>query len=71
MKKPWISQEEEVYAASLDFATFDGEVLQIPAFLICHSCSQAKPLISKLNATPQVEVLNESASPQHDFDESI
>jgi hypothetical protein len=71
MEKPWISKEEKVDAASLNLATFNGEVLQIPALLVCHSRSETEPLITKLNATSKVKVLDERASLQHDFDESI
>lgn len=63
VEKPWVPQEEEMYAASFYFATFNGEVLQVPALPFRHPCTKAKPLISELNAAPQIEVLDEAASP--------
>jgi hypothetical protein len=63
MKKFRVPQEEKVDAASLDLAPFNGEIFQIPTFLIGHSGPKTKPLVSKLNATAEIQVLDKSASP--------
>lgn len=71
MKKPGISQQEKVDGRPLNLATFDTEVLEIPALLIRHSCPQAQPLVSQLDATTQVEILDECTGFEHDLDQCI
>ena len=63
--------QEKVYARSLNLATLNTECLEVSAFLIGHPSTQAQPLITKLNATSQVEVLHECTSFEHDFHESF
>ena len=67
MEELRVAQEKEMYARAFNLATFDAEVLQVSALLVCHSCPQAEPLVSKLYAAAQVEVLDKRSSAQHDL----
>ena len=71
MEELGVPQEKEVYARAFNLATFDAEVLQVSALLICHSCPQAEPLISKLDTASEIEVLDKGSSPQHDLYQSL
>ena len=71
MEELRVAQEKEMYARAFNLATFDAEVLQVSALLIGHPCPQAEPLIPKLYAASQIEVLDKRSSTQHDLYQSL